>query len=151
MLLLEWSWYWHVIELSVVLFSNYFAFTAWIWFVITMWTSMYVSYLWTICEMGCNMWLVMLNHVWSWLYVGDLKSFVVSSDYRFIWAQVWQFDHFSDCYCTCALINWTVLLQKLLLMTVVHAVLLNHLPWSCVSKVLWLFCRFISLASLDLL
>jgi hypothetical protein len=82
MLLLEWLWYWHVNELSVVLFSNYFASATWTWFVITMWTPMYVSYLWTIFEMGCNMWLVMLNHVRSWLYVSDFKSFVVSSDYR---------------------------------------------------------------------
>ena len=28
---------------------------------------------------------------------------------RFIWAQVWWFDHFGDYYCTYALINWTVL------------------------------------------
>jgi hypothetical protein len=28
-----------------------------------------------------------------------------------IWAQVWEFDHFGDCFYTCALIIWTVLLQ----------------------------------------
>jgi hypothetical protein len=27
---------------------------------------------------------------------------------RIIWTQVWEFDHFSDCFCTCALIIWTV-------------------------------------------
>ena len=26
----------------------------------------------------------------------------------FIWAQVREFDHFDDCFCTCALINWSV-------------------------------------------
>jgi hypothetical protein len=65
-----WPWYWHVIELSVMWLQNYFAYATWTWFVITLWTPMYVSYLWNICELWCNMWLVMLNHVWSWLYVG---------------------------------------------------------------------------------
>jgi hypothetical protein len=29
----------------------------------------------------------------------------------FIWDQIWWFDHFGGCYCTCASINWMVLLQ----------------------------------------
>jgi hypothetical protein len=31
---------------------------------------MYTSYLWNICEMGCNMWLVYVEALRSWLYVG---------------------------------------------------------------------------------
>ena len=30
----------------------------------------------------------------------------------FIWAQVREFDRFGDCFCTCALINWSVLWQS---------------------------------------
>ena len=30
---------------------------------------------------------------------------------RFIWAQVWWFDCLGGCYCTCALINWMLLLH----------------------------------------
>jgi hypothetical protein len=33
-------------------------------------TPIYVSYLWTTYELWGNMWFVILNHVWSWLYVG---------------------------------------------------------------------------------
>jgi hypothetical protein len=40
-----------------------------------------------------------------------LKSFVVSSDYRVYMGSSMTFDHFGDCYCTCALIYWTVLSQ----------------------------------------
>ena len=64
-----------------------------------------------ICELWYNMWLVMLNHVWSWFvcwFVWDPSWF--HRTIRFIWAQVWRFDRFSDCYCTCAHINWMVLL-----------------------------------------
>ena len=95
-----------------MLMSNYFTSTIWTWFVITMWTPMYVRYLWTICELWCNMWLVMLNHVRSWFvcwFVWDPSWFHRTTE--FIRAQVWWFDRFGDCYCTCALINWTVLLQ----------------------------------------
>jgi hypothetical protein len=34
---------------------------------------------------------------------------------RVIWAQVREFDHFGDCFCTCALIIWTVPLHHLYL------------------------------------
>ena len=92
------------------LFVN-FASAIWTCFVITMWTLMYVRYLWTICELWCNMWLVVLNHIRSWFvcwFVWDPSWFHRTTG--FICAQVWQFDRFSDCYCTCALINWMVLL-----------------------------------------
>ena len=71
-------------------------------------TPMYENYLWTCC----NMWLVVLNHVRSWFvrwFVWDPSWFHWTT--RFIWVQVWQFDRFGDCYYTCALINWTVLLH----------------------------------------
>jgi hypothetical protein len=29
-----------------------------------------------------------------------------------IWAQVWKFEHFGACFCTCALIIWMVLLHR---------------------------------------
>jgi hypothetical protein len=40
-----------------------------------------------------------------------LKSLVILWTTGVIWAQVREFDHFGDCFCTCALIIWTVLLQ----------------------------------------
>jgi hypothetical protein len=53
----------------------------------------------------------MLNHVQSWLNVG---WFEILRDTRrttgFIWAQVWQCDRFGGRRCTCALINWMILL-----------------------------------------
>ena len=79
------------------------------WFVIIIRTLMYENYLWTYC----NMWLVVLNHVWSWFvhwFVWDPSWFHRTTE--FIWVQVWWFDHFGDCYCTCALINWTVQLHR---------------------------------------
>ena len=72
-------------------------------------TLMYENYLWTCC----NMWLVVLNHVQSWFvcrFVRDPSWFHRTT--RFIWVQVWRSDRFGDWYCTCALINWTVLLQR---------------------------------------
>ena len=65
-----------------------------------------------IYELWYNMWLVMLNHIRSWFvcwFVWDPSWFHWTI--RFIWAQVWRFDRFGDCYYTCALINWTVLLH----------------------------------------
>jgi hypothetical protein len=54
----------------------------WTWFVITMWTSMYVRYLRTACEMDvtCGL-LYWIMYDFGCVLVG-LKSFVVSSDYR---------------------------------------------------------------------
>ena len=66
------------------------------------------------------MWLVMLNHYDLGCMQVGLKSFVVSVDYR-LWAQVREFDRFGDCFCTCALINWSVLLQEVALPAVVSA------------------------------
>jgi hypothetical protein len=42
------------------------------------------------------------------LLVG-LKSFMISWTTGIIWSQVRKFDRSSDCFCTCALIIWTVL------------------------------------------
>ena len=57
------------------------------------------------------MWLVMLNYCDLGCMQVGLKSFEISVDYRVIWAQVREFDRFGDCFCTCALINWSVLPQ----------------------------------------
>ena len=66
------------------------------------------NYLWACC----NMWLVCWIMYDLGLYVG---WFEILRDTRrttgFILAQVWWFDCLGDCYCTCALINWTILLQ----------------------------------------
>ena len=40
-----------------------------------------------------------------------LRSFVISSDYRVYMGSSMMVDRFGDCYYTCALINWTVLLH----------------------------------------
>ena len=65
-----WLWNWLVFELSVCEGLQQLCFRyLWTRVVITMWTLMYSRYLWN----GCNMWLVMLNHVWSWLYVSWLE------------------------------------------------------------------------------
>jgi hypothetical protein len=81
----------------------------WTWFVITMLKS---DVCWTTCEMdiACDLYvescmiLVVCWLVWnpSWFHRTT----------GFIWAQVWQFNHFGDCHCTCALINWMVLLHQ---------------------------------------
>ena len=83
------------------------------------------NYLWTYC----NMWLVCWIMCDLGLYVGWFK---ILRDTRwttgFIWAQVWWFDCLSGCYCTCALINWTVQLHKTR-NTTWHAS-----EWTCISK-----------------
>jgi hypothetical protein len=83
--------------------------TLWTWFVIIcdfVCVSGFRNYLWNV-----NVWCVMLNDailvvsklVWnpSWfrLTIG------------IIWAQVRKFERFGACFCTCALIIWSVLLQ----------------------------------------
>ena len=66
------------------------------------------NYLWTCC----NMWLVCWIMYDLGLYVGWFE--ILHDTWwttGFIWAQVWWFDCLGGCYCTYALINWTVLLQ----------------------------------------
>ena len=55
------------------------------------------------CYVGSSMILVVCKLVWnpSWFQLTT----------GFIWVQVWRFDHSGDCFRTCALINWSVLLQ----------------------------------------
>ena len=69
-----------------------------------------------VCEIFVNYyvtcdWLCWIMYDFG-LYVGWIK---ILRDTRwttgFIWAQVWWFDYLGGCYCTCALINWTVLWQ----------------------------------------
>jgi hypothetical protein len=83
--------------------------TLWTWFVII---CDFVCCKW-ISELlvKCNVWCVMLNDailvvnklVWnpSWFRLTT----------RIIWAQVQKFERFGACFCTCALIIWSVLLQ----------------------------------------
>jgi hypothetical protein len=55
----------------------------------------------------------MLNHYDLGLYIG---WFEIPHDFTGLpelWAQVREFDHFGDYFCTCALIIWTVLLHCL--------------------------------------
>ena len=58
------------------------------------------------CDLLC--WISMI--LVCMLVVWDPSWFCWTT--RFIWAQVWRFDRFGDCYCNCALINWTVQWQK---------------------------------------
>jgi hypothetical protein len=81
MLLLEMTLNWHVFELCVVLVLKLCCFRyIWTWVVITLLKlRCMLNYLWTCC----NTWQCMLNHVRSWLYVGDdSRSFVILMDYR---------------------------------------------------------------------
>ena len=99
-------------------------------------TPMYENYLWTYC----NMWLVVLNHVRSWFvcwFVWDPSWFHRTTG--FIWAQVWLFDHFGYCYCTCALINQTVLLQYVS----VIAGCLWVVGWHCSPLMVRWHCAFV--------
>ena len=56
----------------------------------------------------------MLNHVRSLLYVWWLIKTLHGTRWTtgFKWAQVRVFDRFGDCFCTCALINWSVLWEE---------------------------------------
>ena len=94
-------------------------------------TPMYeilVNYLWN----GCNMWLlcwittilVVCKLVWnpSWFQFTT----------EFIWAQVREFDHFGDRFCTYALINWTVLRQLHPTATFKH-----HQHWAARRTWMW--------------
>ena len=84
----------------------------WTRVVITMWTPMYARYMWTTCEMDvtCGLFvesctiLVLCDLVWNPTWFHQTTGF--------IWVQVWWFDHFGYCNCTCALINFMVLLQE---------------------------------------
>jgi hypothetical protein len=102
------------LNLSVMLMSNYFASTIWNWV-----CNNYVNF--DVCEIlvnylrpWCNMCLIYVEScmilvecwlIWNMLWFHQTIGF--------IWAKLWQFDHFGDCYRTCALINWMVLLQGL--------------------------------------
>ena len=77
-------------------------------FVITMTLrccNLSANYLWNVVMYDVLCWITMIlvlcklvwNPSWFQLTTG------------FIWAQVREFDHFGDCFCTCALINWSVL------------------------------------------
>jgi hypothetical protein len=83
----------------------------------TLWTWFVINLRLRVCKwilelfVKCNVWCVMLNDailvvnklVWnpSWFRLTT----------RIIWAQVRKFECFGACFCTCALIIWSVLLQ----------------------------------------
>ena len=103
---------WHVFEPCVWWwFQNYIASATAVElgvviFILELWCTM--NYLWTLCNVWHGCW-IMYDLGW---YVG---CFEVLRDTRrtigFIWAQVWQRDRSSGWPCTCALINWSVLLH----------------------------------------
>jgi hypothetical protein len=78
MLLLEMTLNWHVLELCVMLVLKLCCFRyIWTWVVITLHKlRCMLNYLWTCC----NMWQCMLNHVRSWLYVGDDSRYFMILD-----------------------------------------------------------------------
>ena len=77
-------------------------------FVITMilrCCNLFANRLWNVC----NVWCVMLNYGDLGCMQVGLKSFMVSVDYRVYMgssARIWSFRRL---FCTCALINWSVL------------------------------------------
>jgi len=103
---------WHVFETCVWwCFQNYIASATAVElgvviFIFELWCTM--NYLWTLCNIWHGCWIMYDLG----LYVG---CFEVLRDTRrttgFIRAQVWQRGRSGDWHCTCALINWSVLLQ----------------------------------------
>ena len=98
-----WQWNWLVFELSVCEGLKLLCFRyLWTHVVITMWTTCEMD---VTCGLLCwiTMMLVVCKLVWntSWFQLTT----------GFIWVQVWWFDHSGDCFRTCALINWSVLLH----------------------------------------
>jgi hypothetical protein len=88
----------------------------------------------------CNKWCVMLNHYDLGLLCFGLKSLMISWTTGVIWAQVWEFDHFGDCFWTCALMIWMVPWQSVPALSEITLLpgqsgLLNHLP---LDSHLWL-------------
>jgi hypothetical protein len=73
----------------------------------------------------CNVWCVMLND--AILVVNELvwnpSWFRLTTE--IIWAQVQKFERFGACFCTCALIIWSVLLQlcSIMLMASLHSLM----------------------------
>jgi hypothetical protein len=63
------------------------------------------SDVWELLMNSCDKWCVMMNHYDLGLLWFGLKSLVISWTTEVIWAQVWEFDRFSDCFWTCALYN----------------------------------------------
>ena len=79
-------------------------------FVITMtlrWCNLFVNRLWNVVTYDMLCWITMILVVCKLDW--NPSRFQLTTG--FIWAQVWEFDRFGDCFCTCALINWSVLWQ----------------------------------------
>jgi hypothetical protein len=95
---------------------------------------------WITCEMDvtCD-WLCWITTILAGILVG-LKSSWFYWTTGVVWAQVREFDHFGDCFCTCALIIWTVLLHTWGMLSPkldVDIVLLDEVDrqWRCSSSV----------------
>jgi hypothetical protein len=103
MLLQNVTMYWQYLTSNG--FRNYVASTkSSLWFCnksfVLWWMRLLLNY--------CNKCCVMLNHYDLGSLWFGLKSLVISWTTGVIWAQVWEFDRFGDCFWTCALIIWTV-------------------------------------------
>jgi hypothetical protein len=79
-----------------------------IWFVMTY----SYSEVWELLMKYCNKCCVMLNHYDLGCSRFGLKSLAISWTTGVMWAQVWEFNRFGDCFWTCALIIWTVPWQQ---------------------------------------
>ena len=78
------------------------------WFVITMtlrWCNLFANHLWNVLTYDMLCWITVILVVCK--LVWNPSRFQLTTG--FIWTQVREFDHFGDYFCTCALINWTVL------------------------------------------
>jgi hypothetical protein len=65
---------------------------------------------WTTCEMDVTYDLLCWNTMILTCILVGLKSLMISLDYR-SYMDKWEFDYFSDYFCTYALIIWTVAWQ----------------------------------------
>ena len=102
MLLLGWLWSWHIIELSVCCFKNYFASTTELFCNNFIWTLMCVK----LCFVmnGCNLWWRCLTMYGLGCMLVESRSFEILSDYRvymssspLVWLLSWSLIHFHSC------------------------------------------------------
>ena len=113
MLLWVWSWAGAVFELWwQMLVSNFnllLLLFYWTWFVITLIrTLMDELYLWTLCNMWHVCW-IMYDLGCMWIVYRDPSWY--STDYWVYMGSSMTVRPLAGCHCTCALINWSVLLQ----------------------------------------
>ena len=73
------------------------------------WCNLIANHLWNVVTYDMLCWITVILVVCK--LVWNPSRFQLTTG--FIWAQVREFDRFGDCFCTCALINWSVLWQIL--------------------------------------